>query len=110
MPVVGLHCPRIFIRPIGSRLGVVPCGLMTLASVFPPMVTPFTAAGDVDAKAIGSNVERWMRAGLGGVVALGTNGEAALLDEHEADAVLEAVRAAVPPGRVLIAGTGREST
>ena len=83
---------------------------MTLASVFAPMVTPFTAAGQVDAEAIGSNVHRWMRAGLGGVVALGTNGEAALLDEDEADAVLEAVRAAVPPGRILIAGTGREST
>ena len=82
---------------------------MTLAAVFPPMVTPF-ADGDVDAAAIRHNVERWMRAGLGGVVALGTNGEAALLDEAEGDRVLGAVRDAVPPGKVVIAGTGREST
>ena len=82
---------------------------MTLAAVFPPMVTPFTD-GEVDAGAIRSNVERWMRAGLGGVVALGTNGEAALLDESESDRVLDAVREAVPSGRLLSAGTGREST
>lgn len=82
---------------------------MTLAAVFPPMVTPFRG-DEVDLPAIASNVARWMQAGLGGVVALGTNGEAALLDEPEADRVLEAVRAAVPPGKLLIAGTGREST
>jgi dihydrodipicolinate synthase/N-acetylneuraminate lyase len=82
---------------------------MTLAAVFPPMVTPF-ADGDVDAPAIRRNVERWMRAGLGGVVALGTNGEAALLEEGEGERVLGAVRDAVPPGKLVIAGTGREST
>lgn len=82
---------------------------MSLAAVFPPMVTPF-ANGSVDTAAIASNVRRWMDAGLGGIVALGTNGESALLDEDEAELVLETVRAAVPPGRVLIAGTGREST
>lgn len=82
---------------------------MTLAAVFPPMITPFTG-GEVDGRAIGWNVERWMRAGLGGVVALGTNGEAALLGDDEADRVLEAVRGAVPSGRLVIAGTGREST
>jgi 4-hydroxy-2-oxoglutarate aldolase len=82
---------------------------MTLAAVFPPMVTPFTN-GEIDSQAIGWNVERWMRGGLGGVVALGTNGEAALLEEAEGDRVLEAVREAVPPDRLVIAGTGREST
>jgi 4-hydroxy-2-oxoglutarate aldolase len=82
---------------------------MTLAAVFPPMVTPFTN-GDVDAQAIAWNVERWMRAGLGGVVALGTNGESAFLDEDEADRVVDVVRQVVPAGRLLIAGTGREST
>ena len=82
---------------------------MTLAAVFPPMVTPF-ADGEVDAEAIRGNVERWMGAGLGGVVALGTNGEAALLDDAEAERVLGAVRDAVPAGKLVIAGTGREST
>ncbi|HEV3485344.1 MAG TPA: dihydrodipicolinate synthase family protein [Vicinamibacterales bacterium] len=83
---------------------------MNLRAVFPPMTTPFDNNGEVDARAIRSNISRWMSAGLGGVVALGSNGEAALLDEHEADVVLDAARAAVPRDKVLVAGTAREST
>jgi 4-hydroxy-2-oxoglutarate aldolase len=82
---------------------------MNLRSVFPPMPTPFKD-GDVDTAGIRSNVRTWMAAGLGGIVALGTNGEAALLDEHESVRVVEAVRAEVPRDRVLIAGAGHEST
>ena len=82
---------------------------MNLRSVFPPMPTPFDN-GDVDVAAIGTNIERWMTAGLGGVVVLGTNGEAALLDDDESDRVVAAARPFVPRDRVLIAGVGREST
>jgi dihydrodipicolinate synthase/N-acetylneuraminate lyase len=82
---------------------------MTFAAVFPPMATPF-ADGDVDEAAIGANIRRWLRAGVGGVVALGSNGEAPLLDEDESDRVVGAARGAVPAGKLLIAGTGREST
>src|SRR5262245_42164562 len=73
------------------------------------MPTPF-ADGEVDLRAIRSNVRRWMDAGLGGIVALGTNGEAALLDEDESQRIVEATREAVPADRVLIAGAGHEST
>lgn len=82
---------------------------MRFDSVFPPMPTPFVN-GEVDTQAIAFNVERWMRAGLGGIVALGTNGESALVDDDEIDRVLGAAREAIPRGRLLIAGTGREST
>ena len=82
---------------------------MRFASVFPPMPTPFVD-GDVDPAAIRFNVEKWMDAGLGGIVALGTNGESGLLGDDESDQVVGAVRDRVPPDRVLIAGTGREST
>jgi len=73
------------------------------------MPTPFKN-GEVDVAAIRSNVRKWMAAGLGGIVAVGTNGEAVLLDDHEADRVIEAVRHEVPADRVLVAGTGHEST
>ncbi len=73
------------------------------------MATPL-ADGEVDRQAIAFNIERWVKAGVGGVVALGSNGEAPLLDEDESDRVLDAARAALPAGRLLIAGTGREST
>ena len=73
------------------------------------MPTPFRD-GEVDAAAIQSNVRKWMIAGLGGVVTVGTNGEAALLDDDEADRVIEAARREVPADRVLIAGAGHDST
>jgi 4-hydroxy-2-oxoglutarate aldolase len=83
---------------------------MHLSSVFPPMPTPFKPDGAVDEGAIKVNVTRWLAAGLGGIVALGTNGEAALLDEDESDRVVAAARENVPADRVLVAGVGREST
>ena len=73
------------------------------------MPTPFRD-GDVDQAAIRGNVRRWMASGLGGIVALGTNGEAPLLDEDESVRVVEAARVEVPSDRVLIAGAGHEST
>jgi len=73
------------------------------------MATPFVD-GDVDEPAIVSNIRRWIQAGVGGVVALGSNGEAPLIDEHESDRVIGAARNAVPRDKLLIAGTGREST
>jgi len=56
------------------------------------------------------NVRRWMATDLTGVLALGSNGEAALLDEDESQAVVEAVREQVPRDRLLLVGVGREST
>jgi 4-hydroxy-2-oxoglutarate aldolase len=82
---------------------------MDLEGVFPPMATPFVHGG-VDAAGVRSNVEKWIRAGVRGVVALGSNGEAPLLTEDESDSVIAAARDAVPSSHVLIAGTGREST
>jgi 4-hydroxy-2-oxoglutarate aldolase len=82
---------------------------MSLDAVFPPMSTPFAGDG-VNVGAIHHNVDRWMRTGLGGIVALGTNGEAPLLDDDEADRAIGAARERVPRERVLVAGTGREST
>jgi 4-hydroxy-2-oxoglutarate aldolase len=73
------------------------------------MPTPFKD-GEVDTKAIQSNVRKWIAAGLGGIVVVGTNGEATLLDDDEADRVIEAARAEVPRDRVLVAGAGHEST
>jgi 4-hydroxy-2-oxoglutarate aldolase len=81
-----------------------------LRGIFPPIPTTFGADDSPDAGAITANVERWMTTGLAGVLALGSNGEAVLLDERESDQVVAAARRAVPRDRTLIVGTGREST
>ena len=82
-----------------------------LYGIFPPIPTTFDAAtGDVDSRAMAANVRRWMTTSLAGVLALGSNGEAASLEEDESDRVVAAVRGEVPGDRVLLVGTGREST
>jgi 4-hydroxy-2-oxoglutarate aldolase len=82
---------------------------VNLEGVFPPIPTPFTNEA-VDHRSLAGNVARWMRTRLAGLVVLGSNGEAPLLDDAEADAVIETVRANVPRDRTLIGGVGREST
>ena len=81
-----------------------------VAGVFTPITTPFTTDDSVDESALRRNVDRWMRTSLTGLVVLGSNGEAAQLDDDEADRVIDVVREHVPPDRPLLAGTGREST
>ena len=81
----------------------------SLAGLYTPIVTPFRN-DTVDDAAIRRNVERYMQTRLTGLVVLGSNGEAVLLDDGEADRVIAAARSAMPAARPLIAGTGAEST
>ncbi|HNV03222.1 MAG TPA: dihydrodipicolinate synthase family protein [Vicinamibacterales bacterium] len=83
--------------------------VLNLAGIYPPIATPF-GRGEVDYASLQRNVERLMTTGLRGVLALGTNGEAAHVDEREAERIIGAARERVPAGRVLLAGTGRQST
>jgi 4-hydroxy-2-oxoglutarate aldolase len=78
--------------------------------IFTPIVTPFRPDDTLDEAGLRANVEKWMQTSLTGLVVLGSNGEAAQLDDAEADRVVEVVREHVPADRPLIAGTGREST
>ena len=64
----------------------------------------------IDHRALASNVAKWMKTRLAGLVVLGSNGEAPLLEDAESDAANETARAHVPRDRTLIAGVGREST
>jgi len=82
---------------------------VNLEGVFPPIPTPFSNES-VDHRALAGNVARWMQTRLAGLVVLGSNGEAPLLDDAESDAAIETVRANVPRNRTLIGGVGREST
>jgi 4-hydroxy-2-oxoglutarate aldolase len=82
---------------------------MDVHGVFPPIPTPFKDES-VDRRALANNVSKWMKTKLSGIVVLGSNGEAPLLEDQEADLAIATAREAVPSERLLIAGTGREST
>ena len=85
--------------------------LMDLTGVYPPIPTPFSPeTGAIDLQALASNTDRWLTSRVRGLVVLGSNGEAPLVDEVESDTVIDTVRSRVPTTRLVIAGTGREST
>ena len=83
---------------------------LSLHGVFPPIPTPFDAQGDVALGALAENLERWNQYDLAGYVVLGSNGEAVYLTEQEKVRVWETARRAIPPDKLMVAGTGCEST
>jgi 4-hydroxy-2-oxoglutarate aldolase len=82
---------------------------LKLAGILPPLVTPFRADGGVDLAAFEANLESYSSFDLGGYLVLGSNGEAAALEEEEKLALVGAARR-LAGSRLLLAGTGLEST
>jgi 4-hydroxy-2-oxoglutarate aldolase len=83
---------------------------ISLRGVCPPIPTPFDAHGDVAYQALAENLERWNRHDLMGYVVLGSNGEGGFLADGEKARVWDAARRVIPAHKLLIAGTGCEST
>jgi 4-hydroxy-2-oxoglutarate aldolase len=83
--------------------------LVFLSGIFAPITTPFSLDGEVYYKKIESNVERYSRTPLAGIVVQGSTGEAILLSDQERLDVLKAAVASAAPDKVMIAGTGIES-
>jgi len=76
-----------------------------------PLTTPFdTTTGEVAPVHLRENTRALLDRGAIGVVACGSTGEAALLDDHEYSQVVGWLRDVVPPDRYLVVGAGREST
>ncbi len=82
---------------------------MLLHGILPPITTPFYPDGNIYFKKLESNVERYSRTPVSGIVVLGSTGEAILLSDQERRDVLKAAGEATAPNKVLIAGTGIES-
>jgi dihydrodipicolinate synthase/N-acetylneuraminate lyase len=73
------------------------------------MTTPFYPDGNVYFKKLESNVERYSRTPIAGIVVLGSTGESIMLSDQERRDVLKCAREAAAPNKVLTAGTGIES-
>jgi 4-hydroxy-2-oxoglutarate aldolase len=82
---------------------------MLLQGILPPITTPFYPDGNVYFKKLESNVERYSRTPVAGIVVLGSTGEAIMLSDQERRDVLKSAREAAAPNKVLVAGTGVES-
>jgi 4-hydroxy-tetrahydrodipicolinate synthase len=84
---------------------------LDLRGVWVPLITPFDEQGLVDIKAIERLCREYSQAGVSGIVALGTTGEASSLDAGEKQEVIDAVvRASNAAGTRVIVGTGSNNT
>jgi len=81
-----------------------------LTGIFPPIPTPFGPEGEILYERLADNLSRWLQEPIAGFVVGGSNGEFPLLSEEERVEVVRQVRRRAPSGRLVIAGSGREST
>jgi 4-hydroxy-2-oxoglutarate aldolase len=84
---------------------------LDLAGVLVPCTTPFDpVTGEVDLVGFRANVRSFLAHPVRGIVVGGSTGEAVLLDEDERMVLLQGARDLVPDDRLVVAGTGAEST
>jgi 4-hydroxy-2-oxoglutarate aldolase len=78
--------------------------------VFAPVATTFRPDGELDLAAYQENAEFYATSPIDGIVILGSNGEYPLLDVDERLRLIEAGLDAIAGRKIVMAGTGMEST
>lgn len=81
-----------------------------LSGVFAPITTPFDEKGNLLLDRLSDNIQKLNSSRLRGYLVLGTNGEFKSLSEEERTKVLETVLRVSAKDKVVMVGTGREST
>ena len=84
--------------------------ISNLKGIFLPIVTPFNRRGDIDLPAFRSDVRRYVKEGLNGIVVAGSTGEGPYLTERERLRLVEVARPLIPASQLLLVGTGVETT
>jgi 4-hydroxy-2-oxoglutarate aldolase len=86
---------------------------LDLAGIYPPVPTFFTDTGNLDLATLRRHI-KWLttpeRLSIAGIVALGSNGEAAHLDEAERQQVIQTIREVTPAALPVLAGASAQST
>jgi 4-hydroxy-2-oxoglutarate aldolase len=83
---------------------------MKLDGIFAPLTTPFSVDGSVALDRLRENVGRYNQTPLRGYVINGSTSESVLLRWEEVYRVWETAKGAAASGKMLIAGSGAEST
>ena len=81
-----------------------------IKGVFAPIATAFDAAGELDFKSLAANMAIWGKTRMQGYVVLGSNGEANFLTFEEKIKLVAEVVKLNRGAKVIIAGTGVETT
>jgi 4-hydroxy-2-oxoglutarate aldolase len=81
-----------------------------LRGIIAPVPTPFAVSEELALDKLAQNLSHWSKTRLSGFVLLGSTGEFVYLTTDEKKAVFEKAREAIPKDRLMLAGTGSEST
>ncbi len=81
-----------------------------LNGIIPPIATPFDEKGNIAHEALAGNVARLSQTNIRGILVLGSNGEYPYLSEAEKRETVKTVVAATPDDRIVMVGSGCEST
>jgi len=81
-----------------------------LTGIYPPIVTPFNQDESIAWDKLGSNLEKWNQQPLAGYLVHGSNGEFCYLSNQERVDVIKFVKENAGPGKLVLAGSGCEST
>lgn len=83
---------------------------MDLSGIYPPIATPFTTKEEVDYPRLEENLQKYAKIPFKGLVVQGSNGEYPYLTQEERVEVVRTVRRRLPRDKLLLAGSGCEST
>ncbi|XP_053472461.1 4-hydroxy-2-oxoglutarate aldolase, mitochondrial [Ictalurus furcatus] len=83
---------------------------LDIGGIYPPIATPFTQKGNVDYQSLDENLRKYGSIPFKGLVVQGSNGEYPYLTTEERIDVVRRVREALPPSKLVMAGSGCEST
>jgi 4-hydroxy-2-oxoglutarate aldolase len=81
-----------------------------LKGIIAPVPTPFDESEELALDRLAENLERWGKTRLHGFVLLGSTGEFVYLTTDEKKAVFEKARETISDDKLMLAGTGCEST
>ena len=84
--------------------------MLKLDGIFPPLPTSFDNSENLVLNEMQSNIRKLSKYNLSGFLVLGSNGEMVNLNEKEKITVYEMARDAIPSNKLMIAGTGGQST
>lgn len=84
--------------------------MLDIKGIYPPLPTSFDINEELAIDKIKSNIQHLLKFDLAGILVLGSNGELVMLTEEEKERVYAAAREEIPDNRLMIAGTGAQST
>ena len=84
--------------------------MIKLNGIFPPLPTSFDQDENLALNKLKDNIVKLSKYKLAGFLVLGSNGELVNLSEKEIHGVYSSARDAIPTDKIMLAGTGTQST